>query len=99
MGDYFHVLATKVKTIPVVIMDIVIGLANGVKAQVSTSRGAVVLLVIIAVMVDIMLKGTLGVIGFSVTQAKMILIAATDVLERGGGALIAIVAIVFLLRK
>lgn len=99
MGDYFHVLATKVKTIPIVIMDIVIGLANGVKAQVSTSKGAVVLLVIIAVMIDIMLKGTLGVIGFSVTQAKMILIATTDVLERGGGALIAIVAIVFLLRK
>jgi len=89
----------KLKALPSKLLDILTKFIDGIANQVSTSKGAVTLLIIIVVVADILLKGSVGVIGFTVDQAKIILTAIANVLKAGGWQLIIIALILVMLKK
>ena len=92
-------LLAKIMLLPSKVMDMLNGMIDGLIKQVSTTKGSVICLITILVIADIILKGSVGVIGFTVTQTKEILLALSGVLKEGGWQLITALLIVLLFFK
>ena len=88
----------KLKAIPGKMVDVINSLLNGLSTQVSTSKGAVLLLIGAVVIFDILLKGTMGVIGFTVEQVKIILLAVSEVMKTGGWQMIILILILVMMK-
>ena len=89
----------QLKEIPVKLVATCNSLISGFKQQVSTARGTIVLIVVIAVLADIFLKGSVGIISFSVEQVTAILGSLTGVMKEGGWQLITLALILILVFK
>ena len=85
----------KVSTIPDKLLDVIIGMIGGLQIQVSTAKGALVLLVLLALVADIILKGSVGFFGEIIKQSRGLF--AT--LPKDGWFLVSVVLFVFLLKK
>lgn len=95
MGEF----NTRLKALPSKLMDVVNGFIDGVTRQISTVKGSLILLIGLVIVFDILFKGSIGVIAFSIEQFKVILLAIADVMKAGGWQLIIIALILVMLRK
>jgi hypothetical protein len=88
----------KIKSLVPKSIDVVSGLVDGLRAQVATTKGAILLLIAVVVVLDVFMKGQIGVVGYSIAQAKDILTACSAVLKEGGWQLIAFVLLLIVLK-
>lgn len=83
------------KTLPNKVMAIVTGLLDGVAANVKDPKKAILLCIAIVAVIDLILKGTLGIITYTITQAKAVLAAV----QTGGWPLIVLALILIIWKQ
>ena len=88
-----------IKTIIGKIVDVIHSFLDGTAAKTKTVSGAVTILVLVLLIWDVLQKGTVGVIAYSIDQIKIILTLATDIIKAGGWQLVIVILLLVLWKK
>ena len=96
MKKYLLDLLAKIQSIPMSLLNIVSSLIEGISKQVGTTKGAITLAIIVAVILDIALGGTVGVIGFTIAKVQSILLSLAQVMKVGGWQLIVLILVIYM---
>jgi hypothetical protein len=99
LKDSLNQLTAGVKAIIGKVVDVVHALLDGIIAKTRTVRGTVLIIVIALLLWDVIQKGGMGVIAYSIEQIKLILNAIADIIKAGGWQLVIVALILVMLKK
>jgi len=99
LKDSLKQVVAGAKTILGKIVDVLHAFLDGIAAKMKTTSGSVAVVVIILLLWDVIQKGGVGVIAYSIDQIKLILSAVTDIIKAGGWQLVIVVLLLVLWKK
>lgn len=89
----------RLKTIPLLILNVVNAFLDGIAKQVVTFKGSLFVGVISILILDILTKGSLGVISFSITTGNDIVTVFVNAVKGGGWPIIVLALIAVLWKR
>jgi hypothetical protein len=99
LKDYLNQTVAGIKTVAGKIVDVLYALLDGVVAKTKTVTGTVYVIIIALLLWDIIQKGAVGIIAYSIDQIKLIANVAVDLIKVGGWQLIIVILLIALLKK
>lgn len=84
-----------VAALPVKFMEVINSLIKALEIQISSAKGAIILIVIVLIILDIIFDGKIGAIRFSIENGTGLLKAIFDILKDVGAGVLATLAVVY----